>query len=93
MLQAMGDYAELITELKAHYHVPHAPVIGFGGSYGGMLAAWCVGNIMKKVVHGASRSGLAVSVQGAIPAAHIALLVAHCSALVLHCTLLGVHRA
>lgn len=38
--QAMGDYAELITELKAQYDAADSPVIGFGGSYGGMLAAW-----------------------------------------------------
>jgi len=39
--QALADYADLITSLKAS--VPGAessPVIVFGGSYGGMLAAW-----------------------------------------------------
>jgi hypothetical protein len=37
----LTDYAELITELRSS--VPgaaHSPVIGFGGSYGGMLATW-----------------------------------------------------
>lgn len=39
--QAMADYAELIWELRQDYFKdPHLPVIGFGGSYGGMLATW-----------------------------------------------------
>ena len=39
--QALADYAELITYFKKN--IPGAgksPVITFGGSYGGMLAAW-----------------------------------------------------
>lgn len=38
---AAPDYAEVITEIRTS--VPgaaHSPVIGFGGSYGGMLATW-----------------------------------------------------
>ncbi|KAG2433173.1 hypothetical protein HYH02_012716 [Chlamydomonas schloesseri] len=39
--QAMADYAQLIMELKEQYQMPPSTaVIGFGGSYGGMLAAW-----------------------------------------------------
>jgi pimeloyl-ACP methyl ester carboxylesterase len=38
--QAMGDYAELITELREAHNLHAAPVIAFGGSYGGMLASW-----------------------------------------------------
>ena len=34
--QAMADYAELLTELKAELHAENSPVIGFGGSYGGI---------------------------------------------------------
>ncbi|KAK9801908.1 hypothetical protein WJX73_002094 [Symbiochloris irregularis] len=38
--QALADYANLITILKVELDAEHSPVIGFGGSYGGMLAAW-----------------------------------------------------
>ncbi|GLC44866.1 hypothetical protein PLESTM_001655800 [Pleodorina starrii] len=38
--QAMADYAELIMEVKEEFKAEGAAVIGFGGSYGGMLAAW-----------------------------------------------------
>ncbi|KAG7667890.1 hypothetical protein Ndes2526B_g01702 [Nannochloris sp. 'desiccata'] len=38
--QAMADYASLIWEVKQNLDDQHMPVIGFGGSYGGMLATW-----------------------------------------------------
>lgn len=39
--QALADYALLLTELKATMPtIADAPVISFGGSYGGMLASW-----------------------------------------------------
>ncbi|GFR51787.1 hypothetical protein Agub_g14244, partial [Astrephomene gubernaculifera] len=38
--QAMADYAQLITEIKDEYEAYDSAVIGFGGSYGGMLATW-----------------------------------------------------
>jgi len=39
--EALADYAELITHLKATLKgAKKSPVIVFGGSYGGMLAAW-----------------------------------------------------
>lgn len=38
--QAMADYAELLAELKSNLQAEQSPVIGFGGSYGGMLASW-----------------------------------------------------
>lgn len=36
----MADYATLIDRLKRERGLEGSPVIGFGGSYGGMLAAW-----------------------------------------------------
>jgi hypothetical protein len=38
--QALADYAALLFDFKRKERLEWAPVIGFGGSYGGMLAAW-----------------------------------------------------
>jgi len=39
--QALSDYVSLVGSLKDEYQFAHSDaVIGFGGSYGGMLASW-----------------------------------------------------
>ncbi|KAF3668304.1 Alpha/beta-Hydrolases superfamily protein isoform 2 [Capsicum annuum] len=38
--QALADYATLIIDLKNNLTATDSPVVVFGGSYGGMLAAW-----------------------------------------------------
>ncbi|KAM7472948.1 hypothetical protein LguiA_011131 [Lonicera macranthoides] len=38
--QALADFAVLITSLKHNLSSEASPVVVFGGSYGGMLAAW-----------------------------------------------------
>merc|ERR1740121_1331262 len=40
MEQAMADYAALIRDVTARWDTADSAVIGFGGSYGGMLSAW-----------------------------------------------------
>ncbi|CAN0847257.1 Lysosomal Pro-X carboxypeptidase [Linum grandiflorum] len=38
--QALADFATLIVDLKKNFSATESPVVVFGGSYGGMLAAW-----------------------------------------------------
>jgi len=67
--QALADYVDLITYLKGSIDgAAESPVVAFGGSYGGMLAAW----IRTKYPH---------IVQGAIAAsAPIAQFTSPCDA-------------
>ena len=36
----MADFAYLIDHLREAWGAANSAIIGFGGSYGGMLAAW-----------------------------------------------------
>ncbi|KAF0686757.1 Aste57867_21462 [Aphanomyces stellatus] len=38
--QALADYAVLVDHVKETFHAEESPVIAFGGSYAGLLAAW-----------------------------------------------------
>lgn len=38
--QALADYSNLLASLQANLSATSSPVIAWGGSYGGMLAAW-----------------------------------------------------
>ena len=38
--EALADYAALVVKVKADLGAGSSPVVAFGGSYGGMLAAW-----------------------------------------------------
>ncbi|DAZ97593.1 TPA: hypothetical protein N0F65_002212 [Lagenidium giganteum] len=38
--QALEDFARVVATVKTSYKANNVPVIAFGGSYGGMLAAW-----------------------------------------------------
>lgn len=38
--QALADYAVLLADVKARLNATRSAVVAFGGSYGGMLAAW-----------------------------------------------------
>ncbi|KAK7330920.1 hypothetical protein VNO77_25126 [Canavalia gladiata] len=38
--QALADFSVLLTDLKQNFSAKDCPVVLFGGSYGGMLAAW-----------------------------------------------------
>lgn len=65
--QALADYVMLVTQLRESGEGPPSPVIAFGGSYGGILAAWMR---MKypEVVHGTIASSAPIwQIGGLVP--------------------------
>ena len=38
--QTLADYVDLLNYVKTQYNAEKKATIAFGGSYGGMLAAW-----------------------------------------------------
>ena len=60
---ALADYAVLIASLRAEHNASKSPVIVFGGSYGGKLAAW------MRLKYGAAVAG-AISASAPLLAFH-----------------------
>jgi len=67
--QALADYAVLIQRLKTwHPELASSPVIAFGGSYGGKLAAWMRMKYPGTVQGAISGSAPLLAFQGEVPA-------------------------
>lgn len=60
--QALADYANLISYIKAKYNTPSSKVVTFGGSYSGSLSAW-IRQKYPHVVHAALSSSAPVLAQ------------------------------
>jgi len=66
--QALADFATLISHLKGEWKAEHSPVIGFGGSYGGMLASWLRLKYPATIVGAIAGSAPILSFMGQTPA-------------------------
>ena len=67
--QALADYAVVLREVKASVGAdPESPVVVFGGSYGGMLAAWMRMKSPSEVVGAIAASAPILAFDGLSPA-------------------------
>jgi lysosomal Pro-X carboxypeptidase len=75
--QAIADYAWLISSLKANLSATNSPVVLFGGSYGGMLAAWMRIKFPSAAVGAIASSAPILQIPGVMdPAAYMSIVTA-----------------